>query len=338
MSENVNPEFGPAPRAVSVYGSGDAMDDFPVLKAFQQYIDAEQAKARKRLLAMGIFFGVFTLVVVAIFVALLVSVSNRNQQLNDRLVEYAMKERASSAVVVQPPQDTSAVLALTSKIEEMNRKMAEAQEKANKAVAAAEEKARQAAAAAAAAQPKAPTAEELEIQRLKAQLADEKARAEAEKRRQREEELEAYRRKHYPEYYAAKEAQSAPKAEPAPKADHDDVDQLIQDIDRILDDVEKQDAQEKKEAEGLDALEPIDYLKFGEEPETEAEAPKAKKPQTTAKPKTAAKSKAAAKAAKTAKKKAATKADEKTKESEPPVEAHSISIGTGDSRTDWGIP
>ena len=248
------------PRAVSIYGNGDAMDDFPVLKAFQQYINEEQAKARQRLLAMGVFFGIFMLVVVAIFVILLINVSNRNQQLNDRLVEYAMKERASSAVVVQPPQDTSAVLALTAKIEEMNRKMAEAQAKAQEAVAAAEEKARQAAAAAAAAQPKAPTAEELEIQRLKAQLADEKAKAEAEKRRQREEELEAYRRKHYPEYYAAKEAQSAPKAEPktpaaAPKApaatqkDHDDVDQFIQDIDRILDDVEKRNAQEKKAAD-----------------------------------------------------------------------------------------
>ena len=41
MSENT---------AVSVYDAGNAMDDFPVLKAFQQYIDAEQAKAQKRML------------------------------------------------------------------------------------------------------------------------------------------------------------------------------------------------------------------------------------------------------------------------------------------------
>lgn len=106
MSETVKPEFGE--RAVSVYGVGDAMDDFPVLKAFQQYIDAEQAKARKRLLAMGVFFGVFTLAVVAVFVVLLVGASRRNQQLNDRLVDFAMKERSGSAVVVQPQQDTAA--------------------------------------------------------------------------------------------------------------------------------------------------------------------------------------------------------------------------------------
>ena len=36
-------------NAVSVYGQTDGLDDFPVLKAFQQYIDSEQAKARKRM-------------------------------------------------------------------------------------------------------------------------------------------------------------------------------------------------------------------------------------------------------------------------------------------------
>ena len=29
---------------ISVYGQDNALDDFPVLKAFQQYIDAEHAK------------------------------------------------------------------------------------------------------------------------------------------------------------------------------------------------------------------------------------------------------------------------------------------------------
>ena len=43
-------------NAVSVYGQTDAMDDFPVLKAFQQYIDAEQAKAQKRMTTLCIFF------------------------------------------------------------------------------------------------------------------------------------------------------------------------------------------------------------------------------------------------------------------------------------------
>ena len=45
MRNDNSTEPGFDQRAVSVYGAADALDDFPVLKAFQQYIDAEQAKA-----------------------------------------------------------------------------------------------------------------------------------------------------------------------------------------------------------------------------------------------------------------------------------------------------
>ena len=72
------------------------MDDFPVLKAFQQYIDSEQAKARKRMLMLCAFFGFLMIVVIGVFVVLLVNVSARNQALNDRLIEFAMKERDQS--------------------------------------------------------------------------------------------------------------------------------------------------------------------------------------------------------------------------------------------------
>ena len=295
MSETISPDFNP--RAVSVYGAGDAMDDFPVLKAFQQYIDAEHAKARKRLLAMAVFFGAFTLVVVAVFVALLVSASNRNQRLNDRLVEFAMKERSSgSQVVVQPPQDTSAVLALTAKIEEMNRKMSETQAKADKAVAEAEEKARQAEAAAA---PRQPTAEELEIARLKAQLAAEREKASAEKARQREAELEAYRRKHYPELYDEKK-----------------IDQLISDLDRIAEMDEDPLADDASAGSALDSLKPIDYLS-----EHEEDAPAAKAKATPAKRKTSAAKPAA-----------------KAKASPAKSASRSVPVGSGSARVEWDIP
>lgn len=308
MSETISPDFNP--RAVSVYGAGDAMDDFPVLKAFQQYIDAEHAKARKRLLAMAVFFGAFTLVVVAVFVALLVSASNRNQRLNDRLVEFAMKERSSgSQVVVQPPQDTSAVLALTAKIEEMNRKLSETQAKADKAVAEAEEKARRAEAAAA---PRQPTAEELEIARLKAQLAAEREKASAEKARQREAELEAYRRKHYPELYDEK------------KIDEKKIDQLISDLDRIAemdedplaDDDADADADDASAGSALDSLKPIDYLS-----EHEEDAPAAKAKATPAKRKTSAAKPAA-----------------KAKASPAKSASRSVPVGSGSARVEWDIP
>ena len=43
-------------NAISIYGQ-EGLDDFPVLKAFQQYIDAEQSKSRKRMIMLCVFFG-----------------------------------------------------------------------------------------------------------------------------------------------------------------------------------------------------------------------------------------------------------------------------------------
>ena len=234
------PEIGPEvpTNAVRVYGQSDALDDFPVLKAFQQYIDAEQTKARKRLAMLCTFFAVLMVVVISVFVMLLINVSNRNQALNDRMVELAMKERSAqnAPVVVQPSQDSAALLALTAKMDAMQKKLAEDQAKAEKAaaeavakaearaaeaVANAEKAAKEAAerarqAAIEAAKPKEPTAEELEIKRLKALLASQAAKKAAaeEAERKRQEELEAYRRKHYPELYEKKPVKKQPVRRP----------------------------------------------------------------------------------------------------------------------------
>lgn len=309
-TNQINPEFGQ--RAVSVYGgAGDAMDDFPVLKAFQQYIDAEQAKARKRLLAMGVFFGALMLVVIVIFVALLVSVSSRNQQLNDRLIEFAMKDRQpSSAVVVQPPQDSAAVLALTAKLEALQRKVSEAQSKADATIAEAAEKARQAAAEAAKRQAT-ETAEQLEIRRLKAQLEETQKKAAAEREKRREEELEAYRRKHYPELYAPRSdvrpqrrptAVETPAAEMEPVASRrtavpsrstsrDAIDQVLSDLDQL----------ERTDAD----------LEESDETPSVVEAPRPSRHQTSASEK---------------------------KKADASENGHAISVKTGESDVTWGIP
>ena len=221
-------------NAVRLYGQSDAMDDFPVLKAFQQYIDSEQAKARKRMLSLGIFFGVLMAIVIAVFVGLLLNFSSRNQALNDRLVEYVMKdrERMNAPVVVQPPvqQDNSAILALTSKMEEMQKLLDASRAK--------EEEAKRMAEIEAAKPPKGPTPEEIEIKRLNALLAAEKekraaekARQEAEKERQRQIELEEYRRKQYPELYEKK------TVKPALKPDRETAhEELLKEVDQILSD------------------------------------------------------------------------------------------------------
>jgi hypothetical protein len=195
----INPEI--PGNAVSIYTQNDAMDDFPVLKAFQQYIDAEHTKARKRLISLGIFFGIFTGVIISVFVALLMNVSARNQALNDRLIEFAMKDRdrGQAAVVVQPPmqQDNSALMAMTAKLEALQKQLnANTVSKAEKSEKVETEK------------PKGPTEAELEVVRLKALLSAEKEKLAEEKKRQKELELEAYRRKHYPELYGIKNTQA----------------------------------------------------------------------------------------------------------------------------------
>jgi len=193
-TNNVN--NGVPENALSLYNqTDDALDDFPVLKAFQQYIDAEQAKARKRLLTMGIFFGAMTFVIIAIFVALLMRTTSQNQALNDRLLDLALRDRdsrGSSAVVVQPPQDNSGLMALNAKLDEMQKKFAESQKTSTQVIA-----------------PASPSREALEIERLKLMLATEKEKAAAEKEKRRQEELEAYRRRQYPELYQQPNRQRA---------------------------------------------------------------------------------------------------------------------------------
>ena len=84
------------------------------------------------------------------------------------------------------------------------------------------------------AKPKGPSQEELEIARLKALLAAEKQKqaAAVEKERRRQEELEAYRRKYYPEHYRPKSPTSRPltigkiNTTKLPQYDDDDLDDL----------------------------------------------------------------------------------------------------------------
>lgn len=210
------PEISTNHHAVSLY-SREIPDDFPVLKAFQQYIDAEQEKARKRMLTMSIFFGCLLTVVITFFLVMLSSASARNQALNDRLIDYAIKDRERQAsVVVQQPQDNSAILSLTARLDEMQKQLMAAQQQAVQAEQARTEAARQAAEQAekdreaiALALEKKKTQEALEVERLKALLAAEREKAAAEREKKREAELEEYRRKHYPEFYRSRETAKA---------------------------------------------------------------------------------------------------------------------------------
>ena len=187
MVENMDSD-GAASRitnAVSIFGQGDAGDEFPVLKAFQQYIDAEQAKARKRMFGLCAFFVVLMTIVIVAFVAILASSVSRNQQLSDRLLELALRDRGGVAPVVvnQQPQAES----LKPLLEQLAGAIKDRQSPAPAGRAA-------------------PTPESrLENARVKLELeklAAERAELAAEKEKVRQLEVERQRRRLYPEYYA----------------------------------------------------------------------------------------------------------------------------------------
>ena len=162
--------------------------EFPVLKAFQQYIDAEQAKARKRMLGLSVFFIVLLSVVVVTFVLILTTVLNRNQSLSDRLLDYALREREKA--VQYPPaiqQQPSADLVKTL-VERFEKEQAEMKAAFAKQQKAAEEKAL--------------AAERLrteELEKVRRDLAEQKAKAKKEAEKKLE--IERHRRKLYPDYY-----------------------------------------------------------------------------------------------------------------------------------------
>ena len=198
------------PNAVSVYGQTDAMDDFPVLKAFQQYIDAEQTKSRKRMVMLCIFFGCLMAVVISVFIVMLHSVSERNQTLNDRFLEYMMQERvrapvqqsqlATSPTPANPATD-AALKAMTDSIASLQKQLLEQKTAAD-------------AKAEAQFQPATKTPQEQELEALAAKRAlveAERKKIAEEKELLHQQEVERQRRRLYPEYY-----QDGKKESPSP--------------------------------------------------------------------------------------------------------------------------
>ena len=179
--------------------------EFPVLKAFQEYIDAEQAKARKRMLGLSVFFIVLLSVVVVTFVLILTTVLNRNQSLSDRLLDYALKERdrspaqVSMPVVQQAQPSADIVKTLVERLEKEQAEMKAAfekqkQEAEEKAIAAEQERKK-------------------ELKRLQLELDAERAKAKSEA--DKKVEIERHRRRLYPDYYRIESGEYLPLPSPA---------------------------------------------------------------------------------------------------------------------------
>ena len=229
-------ETSSATNAVSLFGQSGGVNDFPVLKAFQEYIDAEQAKARKRMLGLSVFFILLLIVVVITFTLVITSVIGRNQQLSDRLLDIALREKTATQpvvnvqspapAVVQPSVESAELVRLREELrrEKEDRKSEQAkrdEERFNKLLDAISKPQQQPVAAptpvvvttspSSVLQPAA--AESAELARLREELRREKEERQAEQAKAKEEkrkaEIEAHRRRLYPEYYAQEDARKA---------------------------------------------------------------------------------------------------------------------------------
>lgn len=220
--------------AVSIFeqaGSGD----FPVLKAFQEYIDAEQAKARKRMIWLSAFFIVLLVAVVVTFAMVMAivinrdqqnlsSIANRNQELSDKLLDMAFRERVSAQPVVTVQQPAPQPIVQPAPV-------AQSQDSALKPMLERLERLAQALQA----QPRQPVQQpppgqqirpapaspshdqvesfrlQEELRRQREVIKAEREKLKAEQERLHQEEVERQRRRLYPEYYARKAAEEAEK-------------------------------------------------------------------------------------------------------------------------------
>ena len=226
--------------ALRIFDQANGMNDFPVLKAFQEYIEAEQARARKRTLGLSIFFIVLLVVVVVTFSVIMAAVINRDQQslqaiatrnqaLSDKLLDIALRERTPAAQPVvnvqQPPAavhpDTGAQ-ALKPVLDRLE-SLTEALKKqpagtAPQPVPMVQPAAPQPLPAAVSPELEAARRQQDELARQRAAVAAERARLREEQEQLRRDRIEQHRRRLYPDYYAREDAQKTAAEVPPPPA------------------------------------------------------------------------------------------------------------------------
>ncbi len=86
-------------------------DAFPVLKAFQDYLESERQRARNRMMTLSIVFAVVIVAVVGAFALFWYSSMHGVQDTNRQLLEAALKRANAeppAPVVVQPAQPSAA--------------------------------------------------------------------------------------------------------------------------------------------------------------------------------------------------------------------------------------
>ena len=204
--------------AVSVFNQDGAEGDFPVLKAFQQYLDAEQARARKRMLNLAVFFIVLLVIVVVAFAVIMTTALNRdqarlsdiaarNQALSDKLLDIALRERPAApqpiaVPAVQPPPSDAALKTVLDQLAGLQAQIAADRAQTAQTVARLQQQSREPAPVAL----PAPTPRQDEqLRRQQEVLRQEREKLRREREELRRAQVEQHRRRLYPEYYAQKD-------------------------------------------------------------------------------------------------------------------------------------
>ena len=99
------PDFGPGAFFAPAL-RGDS-EQFPVLKAFQAYVEEERERARRRVVVVSAFSIAAITVLVALFLVALGFMMRRNDQLNDRLLDI-VASRSVAPVAPAPVAEASA--------------------------------------------------------------------------------------------------------------------------------------------------------------------------------------------------------------------------------------
>ena len=253
------PIIAPAANAVSIYNN-DALDDFPVLKAFQQYVDAEHTKAQRRLLAVSAFFTMLIIVIIGVFLFVVMNIrkdpsseatikalTENNNALQRQMMEQSAKMNEQLMAQLSASRNISAPQPA------INRQSEVTQAQLDSAVEMAKLKAdvEMAKLKAELEHLKKDSAKELKLREAQIAEQEKRLKAETEKRLKVEEEmlkdalaaekrLKAEQEKHkaaLAEERRLKEVIVKKPAKITPK--EDDVDKFLEELDVLLDEVEK---------------------------------------------------------------------------------------------------
>lgn len=99
---------------------------FPVLKAFQDYLEAERTQARKRVVQLSVFFAVLMCVVVTGFLSAGIFMLRNMSSMQNKLLDVALANKTAPAVAPTPAPAQASVVQASPALEESMKQMSRA--------------------------------------------------------------------------------------------------------------------------------------------------------------------------------------------------------------------